>query len=340
MARVAESPRTLVIGTGYAGQRHADALKELGVVFAGPISARDAARDVALIRDSPAQVVHVCASNDLHAPLVSAALYGRKDVVCEKPLATDVPTAEALAERATRAGRTAVLGYNYRFHPMIVELTARIADDQLGALHDVRGSFLQDWLLLPADVNWRIDPARGGASRVIADIGAHWVDLAEVVTGQKVVGVVAHVGRLHQRATEDHAGLLMRFDRGLVGTCVLSQAAPGHRNDLELSVDGTKSSATWRHERPGELWMGMRDASDLIRRDGPFVSAVARRLAQRRPDPNEARRNLLAAVYARLDGDPSPPIAPIPTFADGVRHLRFAAAALESARRRAWVDLA
>src|SRR5436190_4533454 len=173
------APRALVIGTGYAGGRHAEALRDLGVPFAGPLSARDVVRDLAVIRASPAEVVHVCAANDLHAALVRAALDAGKHVVCEKPLALDVATAEDLAARAESSGRLAVLGYGYRFHPMTVELVARAASGEIGAIHDVRGSFLQDWLLLASDENWRVDPARGGPSRVLADIGAHWLDLAE-----------------------------------------------------------------------------------------------------------------------------------------------------------------
>ena len=334
------SPRALVIGTGYAGQRHADALRELGISFAGPISARDAARDESPIRATGAQVIHVCSANDLHGPLVSAALDAAKDVICEKPLALDVRSAQDLASRAERSSGRAFLAYNYRFHPMVVELATRVAGGALGALHDVRGSFLQDWLLLSTDDNWRLDAARGGASRVIADIGAHWLDLAEVVTGRAVTAVVAQVGRLHERATEDHAGLLMRFGDDLIATCVLSQAAAGHRNDLELSIDGTTSSVTWRHGTPNELWVGTRDGdAEVVRRNGSLRSDAARSLAALAPGPNEARRNLLAAIYAALDGGGDRPAAPLPTFADGLRHVRFAAAALESAQRRAWVDV-
>jgi len=330
------SARALVIGTGYAGQRHADALRELGIAFDGPLSARDAATDISLVTSRSGIVVHVCAANDLHAPLVAAALSAGNDVVCEKPLATDVATAEDLAARAERSGRLAVVAYGYRFHPMAVELVDRARSGELGEIHDVRGAFLQDWLLTPSDDNWRVDAVRGGASRVIADIGAHWLDLAELATGRAVEAVVAHVGRLHGRATEDHAALLARFAGGLVGSCSLSQASAGHRNDLELSVDGAGGSLTWRYERADEIVVGRRAATRVLTRSGELSSARARTLAARPAGANEGRRNLLAAVYAQLDGTNQ---ASLPTFRDGVRHLRFAAAALESARRREWVVL-
>ncbi len=335
-----ELPRALVIGTGHAGRSHAEALRELGIPCTGPQSARDAARDPSAFADSSVGVVHVCAANDLHASLVRAALDAGKDVVCEKPLALDVATADELASLAARAGTLAALGYNYRFYPMIVELVARVRAGELGTIHDVRGAFLQDWLLLAADDDWRVHPARGGASRVVADIGAHLIDLVELVTGRTVEGVVAQLGRLHGRATEDHAGMLVRLSGGLGATCVLSQASAGHRNDLEISIDGSLGSATWRYDRPDDLWIGRRGDARLVSREGELRSKAAQRLAALPAGPNESRRNLLSAIYGRLAGDGLDPAAPLPTFADGVRHLRFARAALDSARLGVWVGLA
>lgn len=329
-------PTALVVGTGYAGLRHADALAELGIPFRGPVSARIAASDTAPIRDAGIDVVHVCSTNDLHAPLVRAAIDAGKHVICEKPLAPDVRAAEDLADLAERSGHLAILGYNYRFHPMVVELVARVPG--LGSVHDVRGGFLQAWLLSPKSDDWRVDPARGGASRVVADIGAHWLDLAELATGRRAEAVVAHLGRLHERATADHAAMLVRFTGALVGSCVLSQASAGHRNDLELSLDGAEGSLTWRYEHPDELWVGERDAMRRVPR-AEAASAEARRLGALPSGPNEARRNLLAAAYGRIGGREGPLPAPLPTFRDGVRHLRLAEAALESARRSAWIEL-
>ena len=330
------SIRAVVVGTGYAGQRHAAVLRELGIAFEGPLSAREVVSAPSAIA-RPGLVVHVCASNDLHAPLVSAALAAGSDVVCEKPLALDAVTAADLASRAQASGRLAVLAYGYRFHPMAVELVARAAAGDIGEIHDVRGGFLQDWLLSASDDNWRVDAKRGGASRVVADIGSHWLDLAELATGRRVEAVVAQIGRLHGRATEDHASLLIRFAGGLGGSCVLSQASAGHANDFDVSIDGAEGSLRWRFERPDELVIGSRGATRILSRGPELRSSIARELASRKPGPNEGRRNLLAAVYEQLDRRAGP--LPLPTFADGVRHLRFADAALVSARTRAWVDV-
>jgi len=333
--------RALVVGAGGAGQRHAEALQELGIPYDGPLSARAVASDPSPMRDRRVQVVHVCSENALHGALVTAALEAGKDVVCEKPLALDVQTSVEMAEFAERSGRLAVVAYNTRFHPMVVELAARVSAGTLGALHGVRGGYLQDWLMLKTDDDWRVDAARGGASRVVADIGTHWADLAERITARNVEAVVAQVGRLHDRATEDHAEMLLRFTGGLGGACVLSQASAGHRNELELSLDGAAASATWRSQRPGELWLGQRDDGRVITRaGGDLISPDAARLAALPSGPNESRRNFLAAVYARIGGSEESAALRLPTFAEGLRHVRFAAAALASAQQGAWVDVA
>jgi predicted dehydrogenase len=331
--------RALVVGAGFAGTKHAEALREIGVDVVGPLSGSACATDTRPIADPAVDVVHVCATNELHVPLAAAALRAGKHVICEKPLALDVAGAEELVRLARIGGLLGVVCQTYRFLPLVAELAGRVAAGDLGAPHLVRGSFLQDWLLLEANTDWRLDPARGGVSRAVADIGIHWLDLAEWIMGQHVEAVVAEIGRLYGRATEDHAAFLVRFAGGLQGACVISQATAGHRNDLELSVDGAEASATWRLARKDELWLGGAVGGEtVIARDGDLRSPVARDLAARAGGANEGRRNLIAAAYAALDGDATP--VPLATFEDGLRHVRFAAAALESARRGVWVEIA
>ena len=326
------------MGAGFAGTKHAEALREIGAEVVGPLSGTACARDPRPLADPAVDVVHVCATNELHVELASAALRAGKHVVCEKPLALDVPGADELADLARAAGVLAVVCQNYRFLPLVAELAGRVAAGELGRPHLVRGSYLQDWLLLEGNTDWRLDPARGGVSRAVADIGVHWLDLAEWICGRRVEAVVAEIGRLHGRATEDHASFLVRFVGDLQGSCVISQATAGHRNDLELSIDGAEASATWRFARKDELWLaGPVGGETIVTRDGDLRSPAARELATRTGGLNEGRRNLIAAAYASLDGEPS--AVPLPTFEDGLRHVRFAAAALESARRGVWVDL-
>jgi predicted dehydrogenase len=330
--------RALVVGAGNAGKAHADALKSIGIDVVGPLSGTAAVADPAPLRDPAVDVVHVTTANDLHPPLVREALHAGKHVVSEKPLAGDLQGAEKMAEWAQQSGRHATICQNYRFLPLLAELGSRVAAGDLGPVHLARGGFLQDWLLLGSDDDWRLDTSRGSLSRTAADIGVHWLDLVETITGRHVEAVVAQLGYLHGRKTEDHAGLLLRFGGGMQGVCTLSQASAGRRNEVELSLDGNLGSATWHSERRDELWIGARDRPAEILTRTRLRSAPARELAKRQPGGDEGRRNLLAAFYGSLDGTPSP--VPLPTFEDGLRHVRFAEAVIVSARRRSWVEVA
>lgn len=384
--------RAGIVGVGFVGRQHVDALRRLGDVEVSAVAAstaergREAAQAMGVDRglgdwrelaDSPdVEVIHACVPNDLHHDVVAAAIGAGKDVVCEKPLAISLDQGRKLARLASASARAAVLCHNYRYYPMAMELRARVRAGDFGALHAVRGSYLQDWLLGAGDTNWRVDPARGGASRAVADIGSHWVDLAEVVTGCRLEAVMAQLGTVHGRrpgnasaetfsaqeggedgdgwapvATEDQAALLLRFAGGLQGSLTLSQVAAGHKNALDLSIDGTDGSATWRQERPDQLFIGRRDRpNELVSRDARQLSAEAAGVARLPAGHNEGwgdgLRNLLAAAYSdirrrRGEDAPTPPPdgMPLPTFDDGVRHLAFVEAALLSSTQGRWVSI-
>lgn len=379
------SLRAAVVGTGFVGAQHVEALRRIpGVEVVAVAASRDeraasAAKALgvprasgdwrAVVADDGVDVVHVCVPNDLHVDVASAALEAGKHVVCEKPLAVDVAGGSRLAELAARSDRVAVLCHNYRFYAMAAELRARVRDGSLGEIHAVHGHYLQDWLLSPTNTNWRIDPARGGASRAIADIGSHWVDLAETVTGRRLDAVVAQIAIVHARrpayegvetfsgsdghpdrawrtvGTEDQASLLLRFDGGLHGALVLSQVSAGHKNDLTLTVDGEQASATWRQERPDELVVGhLGRPTEVVPRAPGSLGAGAADLARLPAGHGEGwadgLRNLLDAAYATIRGEHRGEAAvPLPTFQDGVRHLRFVEAALASASEERWVHI-
>src|SRR5207253_10440419 len=163
-------------------------------------------------------------ANDLHPPLVREALRVGKHVVCEKPLAGDLEGAEKLAEFAKLSGHQTTICQNYRFLPLVAELASRVAAGELGPVHLARGAFLQDWLLLGSDDNWRLDTSHGGVSRTAADSGVHWLDLVETITGRHVESVVAQLRYPHGRKTEDHPGLLIRLAGGLQGARLPSRA--------------------------------------------------------------------------------------------------------------------
>ena len=138
-------------------------------------------------------VVHVCTPNNTHLDVTLKALEAGKHVVCEKPLATSVQDAAGLHAAALEAGLVGAVPFVYRYHPMVRELRTRIAAGDAGVITSLHGSYLQDWLAGADDQNWRVDDTTGGPSRTFADIGSHWCDLTEFVTGDRIAAISAQL---------------------------------------------------------------------------------------------------------------------------------------------------
>jgi predicted dehydrogenase len=195
-----------IIGTGFMGVAHTEALRRLGVDVVGvagssPERARAKAAKAllppvydsveALLADPAVAVVHVTSPNHVHASQVRAALDAGKHVVCEKPLAVSAAESAELVERAAAAGVVNAVCFNLRFYPQNQNAAALVATGAIGEPRFVTGRYHQDWLLRDTDWNWRLDSQRQGALRAVADIGSHWLDLARFLTGQQVVEVLA-----------------------------------------------------------------------------------------------------------------------------------------------------
>jgi len=358
-----------VVGTGFIGPVHVEALRRLGRPVAGvlgstPARGRAAAERLGLPRhydslddllaDPAVATVHLATPNHLHFAQCKAALAAGKHVVCEKPLGMNgVETAE-LARQARASGLVAAVCHNTRFHAQNQEARRRAAG--LGRLHHVVGAYLQDWLLLDTDHNWRVEGDEGGASRAVADIGTHWLDLVQFVTGRRVTSVCADVSTVHQvrrrpagpvetfRAaagaredvpvtTEDAASVLLRLEGGASGCFTVSQVAAGRKNQLRWEAAFAGGSLAWDGERPEELWLGRRgEANAMIPREpGPFSDYPAGH-AEGFPD---TFKHLFRAVYSRIDGGEGE----YPTFDDGHRAVRLVEAILASHRARRWVEV-
>ena len=273
-----------VVGTGFAASSHVEALRRVpgatlaGVAASSPEKGEQAAAALAaerafrdwreLIADPSVEVVHNCTPNDLHYEVNAATLEAGKHLLSEKPLALNASETAALAERAASAGVVAGVCFNYRHYPLVRELKELLAESD-GSPHLVRGAYLQDWLLEETDWNWRVEPARAGASRAVGDIGSHWLDLAEHVTGDRVIAVCAELGRIHAERlrpsgatetfvrtgsddaervaveTEDFATALLRFASGCRGVLTVSQVTAGRKNRLLLEVDTARESFAW-----------------------------------------------------------------------------------------------
>jgi predicted dehydrogenase len=369
--------RAAVIGTGFVGPFHVDAVRRGGlgevVLIAGSNPERTAARAEALgvpaattnlddvFGDASIEVVHVCTPNWSHVELALRALRAGKHVVVEKPLALTLADARALVDAARQAGRHGLVAFTYRGYPMVRRARRLVADGELGAIRLVHGTYLQDWLSEETDYNWRLEP-RAGASRAVADIGSHWFDTAQFIGGHRVEAVLADLATfmpVRQKplvetaaftaasgerepveiGSEDAATILVRFDDGSRGAAVLSQVSPGRKNAFGLEIDGAAASLSWQQERPEELWIGTRaESRGLVRQPEPVLHGLPPLPSGHPEGWAEAMRDLLRDFYEAVwDGRPTEGEQPYPTLEDGARAVALVDAVLESARTERWV---
>ncbi len=336
-----------VIGPGFIGAAHIEALRRLGFVDVLGVAASSERRGEEaaarfgiprayrshreMLEDPSIEVIHDCTPNHMHLEINLAALAAAKHVVSEKPLATNSRETKRLLERAREpaCGRlVTAVNFCYRYYPIVQEMRAMVRRGDLGKIHLVCGSYCQDWLLRDTDYNWRVEPELGGPARALGDIGSHWCDLAEYITGMRIARVVADaatviptrkkpadVARTFETApgswrevrvtTEDLAGVLMVFDTGARGAMVVSQVSAGRKNGLEIRIDGSERSVAWNQEEPNVLWIGERDRPNaLLLKDPHLLSDAARPYAHYPGGHNEgypdANRNLFANVYAAI----------------------------------------
>jgi predicted dehydrogenase len=371
--------RVAIAGTGFIGAVHARSARVagarlVGVAASSPESAARAASALgaeqafasaqALVEAPDVDVVHICTPNHLHVPLAQAALAAGKHVICEKPIALDGEGAQALADAAAGAGRIASVPFVYRYYPTVREARERVRTGATGPLRLLHGSYLQDWLLRPDDDNWRVDEHLGGASRAFADIGSHWCDLAEFVSGHRITRLSARVltalperlssdahaafersvnghGAPHPVATEDAALIQFETDHGAMGSAVISQISAGRKNRLSLEIDGGEEALAFNQEEPESLWVGRRDAVTLIKRDPEHLTAAAARFATLPPGHPQGYGDcfdaFVAETYAAVETETVPD--GLPVFADGLRAARLTDAVLTSAREERWVEV-
>ena len=366
-----------IVGTGMIGAVHHRAAllagaEIRGVAASSPHRARDVAqawnvprayRDIEeVVTDPQVHVVHVCTPNHLHRAMAQAALEAGKHVICEKPLATTLEDAQALAALATSTGLVATVPFVYRYHPVVREARARIAQGELGPLHLIHGSYLQDWLLDPASNNWRVDPALGGASRVFADIGSHWCDLVEWVSGERFAEVSAAFatviaerstdtgqsfttavagGAMQAVASEDVAAAMFRTGAGTLASLTVSQVSAGRHNRLWFEIDGAKASVAFNQEDAERLWIGLPDQREEVFVRGPGAGSAEQRRLSVLPAGHaqgyaQCFEAFVADTYRAIEGEQP---QGLPTFEDGVRSALIVDRVIASARTRAWTTI-
>jgi predicted dehydrogenase len=333
--------RAAIVGTGYVARVHAHALRELGVpvvavcgrstteVFAQETAAAAYDELAALLDAERPDVLHVCTPNAVHAEQALLALERGVHVVCEKPLALSTAESAALVEAAD--GLVAATCYHARGYPLVQSMRERVQTGAIGAVRAVHGRYVCDDLLVAPD-GWRYDPAAAGPSYVTGDLGTHWLDLAEHVTGLRVAAVFAE---LVGEPLEHYAALLLRFEDGAVGSVVLSAGAAGRKNQLLLECEGDAGGLTWDQEEPNTLLV--RPASEPARLVLKDSGPLARYPAGHAEGYGDAFRNVFGNVYRAVAGEPHDPF---PTFADGHHGVALVEAALASARAGAWAAVA
>ncbi|QNE17626.1 Gfo/Idh/MocA family oxidoreductase [Kribbella qitaiheensis] len=352
MSTGARKLRVGIVGGGFMGRVHGrsalvSGAQVVGAVGSGPDRAGAAAEATGAdqgfatldeLLASDVDLIHVCTPNNTHLPVALRALDAGKHVICEKPLATSAKDATGLLAAAEEAGRIGTVPFVYRYHPMVRELRTRIAAGDAGQITSLHGSYLQDWLAEADDDNWRVDDQAGGPSRAFADIGSHWCDLTEFVTGDRIAEISAQTRTIRgtrggvEVRTEDLATAQFRTAAGVVGTVVVSQVAAGRKNRLYLEVSGTESSFGFDQEDPDRLWVGRRVASELLTRDPDTLSPPAARVnrlpAGHAQGYQDAFDSFVADSYAAAQGDRPDGL---PDFAAGARSTRIVDAVLRSA---------
>jgi predicted dehydrogenase len=372
-----------VIGTGFIGAVHLNTLRRLGIPVVGVLgssAARGADRARALgvgkaygsldelLADPTVQVVHVTSPNVAHYPQVKAILAAGKHVICEKPLAMTTAQSAEMVAMARASGKVAAVCYNTRFYPLNQHAHGMMRAGELGDLRLITGHFHQDWLAKETDWNWRLETSEGGPLRSVSDIGTHWVDLTNFITGQKPVAVMAELATFiperqkpigpvetftatkgptetRKIETDDAATILLRYANGGRGMMSTSQVSHGRRGLLCWDISGSKASAAWSAEHPEDLWIGHRESpNQVLLRDPSLMNPTGAAAAFMPGGHPEGFADTWAAFFTQVYRDVARggrgEGSTWATFDDGHYEMRFCDAVLASAAGGTWVDVA
>jgi predicted dehydrogenase len=377
-----KSIKTAIFGTGFMGRVHLEAVRRVESVQAAAIAGRNeaAARKLGeafsvpavtdyreVLRDPTIEAVHICTPNAQHFSMAKEALEAGKHVICEKPLTTTVAEAEELVALAARQGVRNCTCHNLRFYPMVQQMRRLREAGDLGDILVLQGTYSQDWLLYDTDWNWRVETKAGGPSRCMADIGSHWFDMAEHITGLRVASLCADLQTFHAKRkqpkhsvetfanklmgpedyietsvdTEDFGAVVFRMGTRTRGCMTASQVSAGRKNGLSIEIYGSKSSVAWNQERPDELWQGHRDVgNEIFVKDPSLLKPGARSYADLPGGHSEGYDDTFKQVFRRFYASMAKADAPeYPQFVDGLRQMKILNAVLESNRKRGWVDV-
>jgi len=376
--------KTAIIGTGFMGKVHAENVRRLGNVeivavadyadeparkFAQAIGVEHSTGDYqTLLKDPAIDAVHVLTPNALHYPMCKAALNAGKHVLCEKPFTVTSGEARELVELAARTKLANAINHNLRYYPVVQQIRRMIEAGDLGDILIVQGTYSQDWLLYDTDWNWRVDSKANGALRAMGDIGSHWMDMIQHLTGLKITALCADLATFHKTRkmpkgpietfagkklqpedyqsvaidTEDFGAVLLHLGDRARGAFTVSQMSAGRKNMFTFDIYGTKAGVSWNQERPDELWIGQRNTPNaLIVKDPsllyPKAAAYADLPGGHSEGYDDVHKQVYKHFYARV-ADPSAPLD-YPTFEDGLLGMQLLEKVLESSKKNGWVKV-
>ncbi|MBP1608643.1 MAG: oxidoreductase domain protein [Acidobacteria bacterium] len=375
--------KAAVIGAGFMGRVHTEGIRRLGnveVVAVAAITADEAAtfgkvmgidkttgdyREI--LADPSIQAVHVCTPNALHYKISMDAMRAGKHVLCEKPLALSAAEAKEMAALAREKGLANCVNHNLRYYPLLQHARRMIEKGELGEILVVQGTYSQDWLLYDTDFNWRVETRDNGALRAMGDIGSHWMDMIQHLTGQKITSVCADLAIFHKTRkkpkvavetfagkqlrpedyeevpidTDDYGAVLLKLGRRAHGAFTVSQVSAGCKNRFQVEIFGTKSGLIWNQEEPNTLWIGERNSPNkIVVKDPSLIESTVSGFAEMPGGHAEGYGDAHKQVYKRFYRKVADPSAPVeyPTFEDGAWGMHLLEKVLESSRKRAWID--
>ncbi|MGI8743184.1 MAG: Gfo/Idh/MocA family protein [Bryobacteraceae bacterium] len=376
--------KTALVGTGFMGKVHAEGIRRLGnVEIAGVAASSDAKAKQfgesigvdrttgnyeTLLADPEIQAVHILTPNALHYPMCKAALKAGKHVLCEKPFTVSVEEAQELVTLAARKDLANCIEHNLRYYPVVQHIRRMIEAGELGDILIAQGTYSQDWLLYDTDWNWRIETKDNGQLRAVGDIGSHWMDMIQHLTGLRITALCADLQTFHKTRkrpkgsvetfsgktlapsdyesvaieTEDFAAVLIRMGDRARGAYTVSQMSAGRKNMFTFDIYGTKCGVSWNQERPDELWIGHRNSpNQLILKDPSLLNPLAASYADLPGGHSEGYDDTHKQVFKRFYAKVADPAAPVeyPTFEDGLAGMQLLEKVLESSKKQSWVTL-
>lgn len=375
--------KACVVGVGFIGVAHIEALRRLGnvevVAIADPAGAQEKADALCIpkayvdykemLETEKPDTVHICVPNSLHYEIAKFAMELGICPICEKPFTTTVEEARELVAYAKEHNIVNAINFNCRYYPQVMQMKNMVANGEVGDVFTVHGDYIQDWLLLDTDYSWRLEPDKSGESRAFSDIGSHWIDMVEMIVGQRAVEVLADFEIFHKTRkkplkpiatysgmalrpedyeevpinTEDYCTVMFHFENGAHGVCTISQVFAGRKNQIVVNVAGSKCSLHWDSEDSNELWIGRRDGfnqkatkdpSTLLPETGAFVSYPGGHVEG---FPDTFKQHFKCIYKAVAEGDTSS--KEFATFEDGLRDMLICEAVVKSSKEKAWVKI-